>query len=94
MEERWGKPAGELPADHPAWKEEARLLACGLVNWICTLSPKIIVIGGGVMKQAALFPMMRANVETMLNGYVPIPEIVPPALGDDAGVLGAVALCL
>jgi len=69
-------------------------LSCGLVNWICTLSPKIIVMGGGVMKQSTLFSRVRASVEAMLNGYVPIPETVPPALGDDAGVLGAIALCL
>ena len=94
MEERCGRRAEELPADDPVWIEEARLLACGLVNWICTLSPQLIVMGGGVMKHATLFPALRTRVSALLNGYVPIPEIVPPELGDDAGVLGAVALCL
>ena len=94
MEERCGEPAEELPADHPFWQEETRLLAHGLVNWICTLSPQLIIMGGGVMKQQMLFPALRTRVSALLNGYVPIPDIVPPALGDDAGVLGAVALCL
>ena len=94
MEERCGQRAEDLPVDHPVWQEEARLLAHGLVNWICTLSPQLIIMGGGVMKQTTLFPALRARVAALLNDYVPIPEIVPPALGDDAGVLGAVALCL
>jgi fructokinase len=94
MEERCGQRAEGLPVDHAVWQEEARLLAHGLVNWICTLSPQIIIMGGGVMKQTTLFPALRTRVSALLNGYVPIPEIVAPALGDDAGVLGAVALCL
>jgi len=94
LEQRCGCRAEDLPCDRPEWREEARLLAHGLVNCICILSPELIVMGGGVMKQAALFPAIRAHVADLLKGYVPIPEIVPPALGDDAGVLGAVALCL
>ncbi len=94
MEERCGQRAEGLPPDHPVWKEEARLLAHGLVNWICTLSPQMIIMGGGVMKQATLLPEVRSMVAELLNGYVPLPEIVSPGLGDDAGVLGAVALCV
>jgi fructokinase len=94
MEQRCGCRAEDLPADHPVWKEEARLLSRALVNWICTLSPQLIIMGGGVMKQQSLFPAIRDEVSTLLNRYVPIPEIVPPQLGDDAGVLGAIALTL
>jgi fructokinase len=94
LEERCGQRAEELPEDHAVWQEEARLLAYGLVNWICSLSPQLVIMGGGVMKQTTLFPALRSRVAELLNDYVPIPEIVPPALGDDAGVMGAVALCL
>jgi fructokinase len=100
LEARWGQPAETLPADHPAWEMEAHYLANGLVNFICTLSPQRILMGGGVMEQSHLFPMMRHKVQVLLNGYVQTPEIldrvdkyiVPPALGDRAGVLGAIAL--
>jgi fructokinase len=100
LEKRWGQRAERLPADHPAWEIEAHYLAFGLVNFICTLSPQRIVMGGGVMEQSHLFPMIRRKVQTLLNGYVQSPKIVerideyivPPGLGGQAGVLGAIAL--
>lgn len=100
IEARWGQRGETLRADHPAWDLEARYIAMGLATWICTLSPERIILGGGVMRQAHLFPRIRAEVLTLLNGYIQAPEIlerideyiVPPGLGGDAGVLGAVAL--
>ncbi len=97
---RWGRPAESLPPEHAAWALEARYLALALVNLICTVSPQRIVMGGGVMDQAHLFPMVRREVTVLLNDYVRAPEIlesiedyiVPPALGARAGVLGALAL--
>ena len=61
---------------------------------VCTLSPRRVIMGGGVMEQVHLFPMIREEVAAMLNGYVAAPEIGPPALGKDAGVLGAIALAM
>jgi len=100
LEKRWGARAETLPPDHPAWKLEARYLALALVNFICTLSPQRIILGGGVMEQAQLFPLIRREVQQLLNGYVQSPMIienidayiVPPGLGKRAGVLGAIAL--
>lgn len=98
--QRWGKRGEDLPPDHPAWTLEAHYLALGLVNLITILSPQRIIIGGGLMQQPALFPLVRAKVRQMLNGYIQMPQvgdriddyIVPPALGSRAGVLGAIAL--
>jgi len=100
LEARWGQPADTLPPDHAAWPLEARYLALGLVNVICTLSPQRIIMGGGVMNQQQLFSLVRKQVQELLNGYVQAPEIleridtyiVPPALEGRAGVLGAIAL--
>jgi fructokinase len=97
---RWGHRATALPPDHPAWALEAEYLSLGVVNYLCTLSPQRIVLGGGVMQQTHLFPMIRARVRALLNGYLPLLDaedaleryIVPPELGDRAGVLGALAL--
>ena len=100
IEERWGQRAEELRSDHPAWALEADYLAYGLVSQIYILSPQRIILGGGVMEQRRLFPMIRERVVTILNAYVQSPlllerldeYIVPPALGGRAGVLGAIAL--
>jgi fructokinase len=100
MNARWLQPAEQLPDDHPGWTLEARYLALALVNFVCTLSPQRIVIGGGVMSKAHLYPMVRRQVLELLNNYVRAPRIleeiddyiVAPWLGGHAGVLGALAL--
>lgn len=97
---RTGLRAQELPPDHPVWDLEAHYLALGLANLICTLSPERVILGGGVMDQGHLFPLVRAKVQALLNGYVDSPAlregiagyIVPAGLGARAGVLGAIAL--
>jgi fructokinase len=100
LEQRWGKCAEELPPDHPAWALEAEYLAAGLANLVLALSPERIILGGGVMQQAQLFPLIRERVRAKLAGYVASPAIgegiedyiVPPGLGKRSGVLGAIAL--
>lgn len=100
LEKRWGQRAEKLPSDHPAWALEAHYIALALANYICTLAPQRLILGGGVMQQPQLFPLVRAEVQAVLNGYIQaraITEgvdeyIVPPALGSRAGVLGAMAL--
>jgi fructokinase len=72
---------------------QARYLALGITNFICTLSPKLIVLGGGVMRRASLYALVREQVRVLLAGYVALlPEIVAPGLGELSGVLGAIAM--
>jgi fructokinase len=67
---------------------------------VCTLSPERIVLGGGVMQQTQLFPLIREELARILNGYIQVAEIterrkdfvVPPRLGSRSGVLGALVL--
>ncbi len=100
LEQRWGRRAETLPRDHPAWELEAHYLALALVNFICTLSPQRIIMGGGIMEQRQLFPLIRGKVLQLLDGYVRSPSliddidgyIVPPGLGNKSGVLGAMVL--
>jgi fructokinase len=100
LDRRWGQRGETLPADHPAWELEARYLALALVNVICVLSPQRVIMGGGVMQQPQLFPLLRQNVQQLFNGYLQVSAllheideyIVPPALGNRSGVLGALAL--
>ena len=98
--QRWGQAPGTLPQDHPTWPLEANYLGLAVASLVCTLSPRRIIMGGGVMEQPQLLPMVRQRVLEELNGYVQAAEIlhridsyiVLPGLGDRAGVLGAIAL--
>jgi fructokinase len=75
------------------WRLQARYVALGVVNVVAVLSPERIVLGGGVMEVPGLRDLVRADVGSLLAGYVET-EIVPPALGRLSGVLGAIALAL
>ena len=65
-----------------------------------TFSPEIIILGGGVMQQAFLFPLIRQKTVSKLNGYLCHPAIdngltdyiVPPGLGTESGITGAYLL--
>ena len=97
-----GQPPETLPDAHPAWDLEADYLALGLANVVLVLSPERIVLGGGVMARASLWPMVRSKLGALLGGYVASPALddglarylVAPALGERAGVLGAMALAI
>lgn len=99
---RWGDKASTLSPDHEAWDLEASYIASALHSLICTVSPQRILLGGGVMDQEHLFPRIRTRVLQLLNNYVQSPAIledidsfiVPPGLGNRAGVMGALALGL
>jgi fructokinase len=100
IEKRWGEKAINLPPGHPAWELEAGYIAIALRSFICTFSPQRIVLGGGVMEQGHLFPMIRKKTLEELNGYIQMPEIlekineyiVPVELDGKAGILGAFVL--
>jgi fructokinase len=99
IRKRWGTPGQDLAPDHPAWDLEAHYLALAVANFMCTLSPQGVILGGSVMHQHHLFPLVREKTRALLNGYLAHPRldtmtdyIVPPGLGDRAGVLGSVAV--
>ncbi len=80
------------PAISKGSKFAARYLAWGMMNLTGILSPKMIVLGGGVMKTPGLLKEIRIHLKEELCGYVPMPKLVRPGLKDSAGVLGAIAL--
>jgi fructokinase len=100
LEGRWGSRPDELPDDHPAWELEADYLALGILAILSVASPHRIVVGGGIFERAGVLAGVRRRVPALLGGYLESPLLGPhideylvaPALGDDAGVLGAIAL--
>lgn len=68
----------------------AEYLATCVINLACILSPRLVILGGGVMKTPGLLDRVRARLRE--ETYIPLPRVVRPKLGDRAGVLGALAL--
>jgi fructokinase len=97
---RWQAPAESLAPDHPAWEFEANYLAQAVVTLTMAYSPQRIILGGGVLQQTHLFPRIRNQFVAQLAGYLtgrtefsdPTGYLVPAALAQRAGVLGALKL--
>jgi fructokinase len=96
---RWGKKAEDLEPGHKAWILEAHYLALGIVNIVCILSPELIILGGGVMKQDVLLPMIHDEVRNLLNEYICSKNLSKRNIGnyivaasENAGIRGALAL--
>ncbi|MBR1471201.1 MAG: ROK family protein [Lachnospiraceae bacterium] len=99
IEERWGAKGKELAERQEVWELEAYYIGQAIVNIILTLSPKRIILGGGVMHQIQLFALIRAEVQKQMNGYLKTKEledpehyIVPASLQDDQGIMGCIRL--
>lgn len=99
LEERFGKKAAELADVKEVWDLEADYIAQALTGYILTLSPEMLILGGGVMHQEQLFPLIRQKVTEYLGGYVNTEElkdmdhyIVPASLNDDQGIMGCLEL--
>lgn len=102
IEARWGKKAVELADRDEVWEMEAYYIAQAVTDYIMVYSPQKIILWGGVMHQEKLFGMVRKEVLRLVNGYVSHKTIlenidqyiIPPALGEDPGIMGAFKLGL
>jgi fructokinase len=99
IEGRWGRKGATLPDREEVWELEAYYIGQALTSVILLLSPMRIILGGGVMHQEQLMPLIHREVTQQLGGYLQTKEladidhyIVRPDLGDDQGVLGALWL--
>lgn len=99
IEKRWGGKAIDLAEREEVWELESDYLAQAIMNFILIVSPQRIILGGGVMHQLQLFPLIRQKVLEKMNGYIRTSEmkdmdtyIVPASLNDDQGILGCIRL--
>jgi fructokinase len=96
IEERWGVKGKDLVDRKEVWDLEGFYLAQALMQYILILSPKKIILGGGVMNQAQVFDSIYKYLPELMKDYVALPEltdyIVKPGLGDRAGITGALLL--
>lgn len=101
VEERWGKKGVELANKQEVWELEAYYIAQAVYTYILTFSPQLIILGGGVMQQERLFPMIRKEVLRFNGEYIHTEElrdidryIVPAALKGRQGIMGCIRLAV
>lgn len=99
---RTGAELRQLDETHPQWEIEADYLGQLCAQLVLTVSPRRIVVGGGVMSSPRLLSLIRPRLQHWLGGYIERGEVhasvdgyvVAPQFGDNAGVLGALALAM
>ncbi|MEH7121325.1 ROK family protein [Neobacillus vireti] len=99
IEARWGEKGNKLAENEEVWKLEGYYIAQALMNYILILSPKKIILGGGVMNQKQIFTHVHFYLNQLLNDYVSLPEIlenyiVSPGLNDRSGIVGSLILAI
>lgn len=96
LEERWGEKGINLAGRQEVWDLEGYYIAQAIMQYVLILSPKRIIVGGGVMKQKQVFSSIYKYLPEFVNGYVDMPDlstyIVSPGLGDNAGIVGSFML--
>jgi fructokinase len=94
---RWGVSLSALAPDHPGHTIIAWYLAQFCVTLQSIMEPGKIIMGGGVMGTPGLLARVRAAATQLGSAYfrgVATEVIVAPGLGDQAGLLGGLALAV
>jgi fructokinase len=92
------QPVDSVGEDHVVWDRVASAIALLCHTMVATAGPQRIAIGGGVMQRqphllARIDPLLRESIAGYLT-VPPAPYIVSPALGDQAGPMGPIAMAL
>ena len=78
------------------WDETVEALGAGIANVINSFNPERVILGGGVTKAGDMLfePVRRIALAQCFGPLLRVAEIVPAELGDQGGVMGAVATAL
>ena len=94
VKQRFGVESCEMPQSDVLWEDLAGYLAQGLRNTILYWSPDVIVLGGSMITgdpRIGIDSIRKYTVEA-LDGFVECPHVTISALGDEAGLYGAMAI--
>ena len=100
IEAAWGGASTDFAEDHPFWEVESYYLAQLCASLLLTVAPMRIILGGGVMKQHRLFPLIRQKTLDLLGGYLSAASdiaqmeerIGQPLCREPSGLIGAYLL--
>lgn len=100
IQARWGCTLSQLSPGHPGRSIIAGYLGQLVASIALLHAPEAVVIGGGVMAEGSLLPLVRAATHAQLAGYLPPLSaatqmdlfIRPPGLGGDSAIAGALLM--
>lgn len=97
IEARKGIKGEEVDRDDEVWDIQAYYIAQAALQATLLYRPEVIVLGGGVMGQEHMIKRIREQFNSLLNDYVPVPDlkdyIVTPAVPENgSATLGNFAL--
>lgn len=97
LESRTGTRGELIEKNSDVWDIQAYYIAQAAIQATLLYRPQVIVFGGGVMSQEHMLKRVRDKFTTLLNGYLPVPNmtdyIVTPAISDNgSATLGNFAL--
>lgn len=86
--------AGDAIAIH-LWEEVGEFIGIGIANAVNLFDPECVVLGGGLTGSAELFlPALQQELAAhAMPEVLPSVRVALAALGEQAGVIGAAALC-
>jgi fructokinase len=101
VEGRWGLRGEQLRPDHPAWDLEAWYLAQGIVSMAMILSPRAVILGGGVMSVPGMIDRVRSYADEHCAAYLARPagvqgwvQLIRAPLLPNPGLAGACLLAM
>lgn len=97
LEARIGTRGELIEQDASVWDVQAFYIAQAALQATMLYRPQVIVFGGGVMAQDHMVMRVHEKFKTLLNDYLPVPDltdyIVTPAVADNgSATLGNFAL--
>lgn len=91
-----------LPDTHPVWETAGYYLGALCANLTYTLSPDVIILGGGIMERKVLYNYCRKTFKELIAGYLDVETfktdeglaeyIKSSKFGREAGIIGALLL--
>jgi fructokinase len=96
MEQRYALKAEHI-VDGTVWDNQATYISAAIHNIMMSIGPRMIVLGGGLIKHSGFIEKIRTEVSKSINGYLVFPNLdsfIVRSSSDTNGVVGAIKLAV